>query len=114
MSDTDGTITWFEIATEDADRARSFYGGLFGWQFQPFDPEHPDYQVTNGGAVYASDERGITVYFGTSDIDASVALVRELGGSSDEPQPIPNVGRYAQCADTEGTAFGLFEAGSES
>ncbi len=114
MSDSDGKITWFEIGAENADRARGFYGGLFGWQFQAFDPEHTDYQVTDGGAVYSSDKRGLTVYFGTSDIDTSVARVRELGGSADDPQPIPNVGRYAQCTDTEGSAFGLFEAVQQS
>ena len=52
----------------------------------------------------------MTVYFGTSDLDASIAMIKTLGGSSDEPQEIPNVGRYATCTDTEGNAFGLFEA----
>ena len=49
------------------------------------------------------------VYFSTSDIDASIAKIKELGGSSDEPQDIPPVGRYARCTDTEGNAFGLFQ-----
>ena len=31
MSDTDGKINWFEIPAAETDRARSFYGGLFGW-----------------------------------------------------------------------------------
>ncbi len=84
MSDTDGKITWFEIAGGDGGRARGFYSGLFGWQFQPFE-EGGDYQMTYeaGGAVYTSPEsKGIVVYFGTSDIDSSVAKVRELGGES--------------------------------
>jgi predicted enzyme related to lactoylglutathione lyase len=111
MSDTDGKITWFEIAGDDGNRARGFYGGLFGWQFQPFEEGH-DYQMTDGGAVFTNPEsKGILVYFGTSDIDASVAKVRELGGEAGEPQEIPNVGRYAHCSDTEGNAFGLYQAG---
>jgi predicted enzyme related to lactoylglutathione lyase len=111
MSDTDGKITWFEIAGDDGNRARGFYSGLFGWQFKAFEGGH-DYQMTDGGAVFTNPERkGILVYFGTSDIDASVEKVRELGGQSDDPQPIENVGRYANCTDTEGNAFGLFQQG---
>ena len=108
MSDTDGTINWFEIPAAKTDRARSFYGGLFGWTFQPFD-DTGSYLMTDGGAVYPSEKNGVIVYFGTSDIDASIAQIKALGGSSDDPQAIPNVGRYASCTDSEGNAFGLFE-----
>ena len=107
------TIAWFEVAAGEGGRARSFYSGLFGWTFEPFE-EGGDYQVAQeaGGAVYTNpDGKGIVVYFGTSDIDASVARVRELGGSSSDPQEISNVGRYATCSDTEGNAFGLFQGG---
>ena len=111
MSDTDGKITWFEIAGGDGGRARGFYGGLFGWTFEPFE-DGGDYQMTQGGAVYTNPGgKGILVYFGTSDIDASLAKVRELGGEAGEPQEIPNVGRYAHCSDTEGNAFGLYQQG---
>ena len=48
-----------------------------------FEEDGGDYQMTSdaGGAVYTNESKGILVYFGTSDIDASVARVRELGGS---------------------------------
>ena len=113
MSDTDGKVTWFEVPAGDAQRARAFYGGLFGWQFQGFD-ESGDYQVTDGGAVYPSGTKGLLVYFGTSDLEGSVARVGELGGGAGEPQDIPGVGRYATCTDTEGNPFGLFEPGGSS
>ncbi|HUK44032.1 MAG TPA: VOC family protein [Gaiellaceae bacterium] len=112
MSESDGKITWFEIAGADGAHARGFYGSLFGWQFQPFE-EGGDYQMTYeaGGAVYSAPDKGILVYFGTSDIDASVARVRELGGEAGVPQEIANVGRYATCSDTEGNTFGLYQRG---
>ena len=111
MSDTDGKIVWFEVASADGGRARAFYGDLFGWAFEPFE-DGGDYQITDGGAVYTNpDGKGILVYFGTSDIGASVARVRELGGQAGEPHEIPNVGRYATCSDTEGNAFGLYQQG---
>ena len=113
MSETDGKITWFEIGAENAARARSFYGDLLGWTFEGFEEDGGDYQMTSdaGGAVYTNESKGILVYFGTSDIDASVARVRELGGESGDPQDIPGIGRYATCSDTEGNAFGLFQRG---
>ena len=70
--------------------------------------------MTDGGAVFTSDKKGVLVYFGTSDLDSSVARVGELGGSAGEVQVIPDVGRYATCTDTEGNAFGLFEPGGAS
>jgi len=109
MSDTDGKVTWFEIPAGNTDRARSFYGGLFGWTFTPYD-DTGSYQMTENGGIHQSEKNGVMVYFGTSDLEASIALLKTLGGSSEDAQDIPNVGRYATCTDTEGNAFGLFEA----
>ena len=38
----------------------------------------------------------MTVYFGTSDIDASIAMIKDARRlAPTTPQDIPNVGRYA-------------------
>ena len=66
-----------------------------------------------GGAVYPAAElagTGPIVYFATDDIDAAVAKVRDNGGEADDKQPIPSVGWFARCKDTEGNAFSLFQA----
>ena len=114
MSETAGKVVWFELPADDTTRARGFYGDLFGWQFQAF--EGPDdYFMTyeGGGAIQPANGRtGALVYFGTDDIDASVARVRELGGEASAAQEIPGVGRYARCGDTEGNPFGLYQAAS--
>jgi predicted enzyme related to lactoylglutathione lyase len=64
-----------------------------------------------GGAIYPAEHKGILVYFGTADIDASMARVTELGGKAGEKQEIPGVGHYAVCTDTEGNQFGLYQKG---
>ena len=76
-----------------------------------------DYRMTQlgdeqGGAVFPSDEVDghLTIYFDTDDIDASLTRVHELGGTADDKQPIPGVGWFAGCVDTEGNAFSLFQA----
>jgi hypothetical protein len=61
---------------------------------------YPDADTAGSGPV---------VYFGTSDIDASIAKARELGGSADDKQPIPSIGWFARCVDTEGNRFSLFQ-----
>jgi hypothetical protein len=111
MSDTDGKVTWFELPAADSARARGFYSLVLGWTFESFDPAG-EYQVTpeGGGGIYVSTEKkGLTVYFGTSDLEASIAKVRNAGGQAGDAQEIPNTGRYSVCTDTEGNEFGLYE-----
>ncbi len=114
-----GKLVHFEVPAQDAERATSFYGGLFGWQFQDAGMPGIDYRMTQlgeemGGAVLPSENAGggLTVYFDADDIDAAVARARELGGEADDKQPIPGVGWFAGCKDTEGNAFSLFQSDS--
>lgn len=106
-------IVWFELPAEDSERARGFYGQLFGWQFQPFGEQ--DYHMTyeGEGAIYgAPGKKGLLPYFGVGEISAAIGRVRELGGEAGESQEIPGVGVYAQCTDTEGNPFGLYQGAS--
>jgi uncharacterized protein len=49
------------------------------------------------------------VYFGSEDVDASVASIRELGGQVlVEPMPIPG-GRIAVAQDPQDGIFALFD-----
>jgi predicted enzyme related to lactoylglutathione lyase len=68
-----------------------------------------------GGAIYPpmGDEKGPVVYYGSDDIDADLAQVREHGGEAEDKQPIPNIGWFARCKDSEGNDFSLFQ-GDES
>jgi predicted enzyme related to lactoylglutathione lyase len=112
-----GKLVHFEIPAQDTGRARQFWGGVFGWKFG--DSAMPDMEYfmvqtssDQGGAVYPQQEgeRGPIVYFETDDIDKSIAKARELGGQADDKQPIPHVGWFARCVDTEGNAFSLFQS----
>jgi len=112
-----GKLVHFEIPAQDAARARSFWSGVFGWKFG--DSAMPDmeyYMVQTssdqGGAVYPQQEgeRGPIVYFDTDDIDKTIAKARELGGKADDKQPIPHVGWFSRCVDTEGNEFSLFQS----
>jgi uncharacterized protein len=108
------TIVHFELPAADTERAKGFWGGVFGWTFAGMDGPF-EYFMTQGeeptGGLFQSEEAGTgpIVYFATEDIDATLAKIRELGGSADEKQPIPTIGWFARCKDTEGNSFSLFQ-----
>ena len=111
-----GAIVHFEVPSGDVDRASGFWSGLFGWQISASVMGEYDYRMFDagekqGGALMPSDKAGtgLIVYFGTDDIDASVAKVRELGGTAAEKQPVPTHGWFAVCADTDGNGFSLWQ-----
>jgi predicted enzyme related to lactoylglutathione lyase len=56
---------------------------------------------------------GTIVYFDTDNIDQSIKDVRAGGGTADAKTPIPHIGWFTRCKDTEGNAFSLFQ-GDES
>ena len=61
-------------------------------------------------AMPAENTGSLIIYFDTDDIESSIARVRELGGSADDRQPIPGIGWFTHCKDTEGNAFSLFQS----
>jgi uncharacterized protein len=116
-----GQIVHFELLVNDADRAQAFWGGLFGWSFQPSPTPEMDYRMahideTSGAAIFASEKpmKHPNVYLSTDDIDASIAKVRELGGDAADKSPVPSFGWLSACNDTEGIAFHLWQSDSSA
>jgi len=113
-----GKLVHFEITTKDADRAVGFWSGVFGWQFGESAMPGMEYRMTQtaddqGGAVFQSENATggpLTIYFDTDDIDASIAKVRELGGTADDKQPIPGVGWFTAAKYPEGNLFSLYQS----
>jgi len=111
-----GTMVHLEIPAGDTAKAREFWGGLFGWQFQAFEGGPTEYHMTRfsestGGAIMGADgdKRGPRVYFDVDDIGAATARVGELGGQSGEAMPVPGMGWFSVNKDTEGNEFGLWQ-----
>jgi hypothetical protein len=111
-----GQMVHVEFPAGDTQKARDFWGGLFGWQFQAFEGSPSEYHMTQfsetqGGAIMEAegDKRGPRVYFGVDDINASTARVSELGGQGGQALPVPTMGWFAVCSDSEGNEFGLWQ-----
>lgn len=114
------TVVHIDVPAEDLERAKKFYSLMFGWKFTLV----PEFQynlftTTNldgtpgvGGGLgkrMESSQRMMN-YFGVQSIDAAMAQVKKLGGKVvSEKMPVPGMGYLANCEDTEGNSFGLWE-----
>jgi uncharacterized protein len=110
-----GRMVHVEIPASDTAKAREFWTGLFGWQWQAFEGPQ-EYHMTQlsddtGGAIYPPEGNptGMRVYFDVDDVNASAGKVRELGGQCDDPMPVPGMGWFATCKDSVGNDFGLWQ-----
>ncbi len=105
-----GELVYFTIGVEDSERARAFYGGLFGWGFEPgnvadgflIQGASPPGGIQGGGST-----RGFRLYFQVEDIEAAASRVREMGGEAGMVKSSA-AGSYADCRDNQGHEFSLF------
>ena len=69
------------------------------------------FSETQGGAIMGAegDKRGPRLCFDVDDIKAETSRVGELGGEAGEALPVPSMGWFAICQDTEGNEFGLWQ-----
>ena len=86
-------IGYFTLRVPDVDKGAAFYGGLFGWTFDPSPASHPYRHINNttlpGGLVSHDQEEGVVrPYYRVDDIHGAVAKVRALGGKAEEPRAI--------------------------
>ena len=105
-------IGYFTLSVPDVDKGAAFYGGLFGWTFDPSPPSHPYRHINNtqlpGGLVSHDDKLVLRPYYRVADIKAAVAKVRELGGTAEEPWHT-NTGWGSLCQDNQGVPFNLWQ-----
>ena len=108
-------IVHFEIPAQDTGRAREFWGGLFGYQFQSMEGpmEYHMFQTgeQEGGAVVQQQggDSGLVTYFSVDDIEGARQKIQDLGGSAEEKQPVPGMGWFARAQDTEGNKFSIWQ-----
>jgi uncharacterized protein len=114
------TIVHFDVPADDPERAKKFYAELLGWKYELV----PRFQynlitTTNldgtpgvGGGLGKRMEpsQRMMNYFGVKSIDAGMKQVMSLGGNViSAKMAVPGMGYLANCSDTEGNAFGLWE-----
>lgn len=119
----EGTPTWLDIGVPDLDRAKTFYGTLFGWRFEDLGPEAGHYNMCKvGGESVAGmmtnpedepDEFWWSVYFAADDCDGVVKRATDAGAEVVVPaMDVMDVGRMAILKDPQGGQFGLWQGRS--
>ena len=111
-----GQVSFIEFGGRDAMTARSFYGKLFGWSFEP-GPGGEGYAIDGVGVpagVHGGDEGASPyVFFRVDDLEAAVATVERLGGTvevmpgGDDEESVARFGEFRLCRDDQGSPFGL-------
>jgi hypothetical protein len=116
-----GEFSHIEFPADDVERARSFYGNVFGWQFEAMDGFEGYFLYTAGpgdlgggiGIRGQNAPQKVRNYIGVDDVDAAVAKVEANGGSVVVPKTDIGFGWYAAVTDTEGNELGLYRSKSE-
>jgi uncharacterized protein len=112
-------VSWFEVVGQDGEKLRSFYGDVFGWNFNVPAPEmnygmtDPSQTGIGGGIGQGQGGPGhATFYVGVSDPQATLDKIEGAGGKTVVPvTEIPGAGvTFAQFADPEGHVVGLLKS----
>jgi predicted enzyme related to lactoylglutathione lyase len=113
------SIVWFEIPADNPERAKKFYGSLFGWNIKLFPGMTEYWHIDTGGGDDAPDggmmvrkhsEQPITNYVSVKSVTKSMAKVEKLGGKvCMSKTSVPQMGYFAICQDTEHNTFALWE-----
>ena len=125
-------VVHFEIPADDVDRAKAFYGSVFGWDLQTMPMGDGDYTsvvttpvdeqtyaptepgAINGGMTQRDERTPAPVI--TIDVEAIDDALREIeagGGSTVTGRTeIPGMGAFAYFKDCEGNVMGLWETTS--
>ena len=116
-----GHIGWFDLMSDDVDKARDFYTGVLGWDTEVMDIGQGPYTVFKAddlpvAGLMAKPPEGPassaptawTSYVTVDDVDARAARVAGAGGAVlAGPMDIPTVGRMAIIQDPTGGVIGI-------
>jgi uncharacterized glyoxalase superfamily protein PhnB len=100
-----GDLYYFNVPVSDAARAAAFYSAVLGWDLHDGHIANISAPPGSVGDYYPATD-GVRLWFVVEDIHASVAKVRELGGTATEPTESES-GWSSDCRDDQGTLFCL-------
>lgn len=119
-----GAPTWVDLGTPDLARVQAFYRALFGWEFLSGGAEFDGYGMyqadgkTVAGAMTVPADQAPpawTIYFKTTDADATVKAVEQAGGSTVyEAMDVGDLGRMAVLNDAQGVGFAVWQPGTNN
>jgi predicted enzyme related to lactoylglutathione lyase len=120
---TPGRWVWMELVTRDPERARSFYGQVFGWTFEDFEQEARTYVLIRagdrpvGGILQQgteSDAARSAQWIGmmsVSGVEQAATRAADAGATTIiPPGKLRGRGTVAVLNDPEGALFGIIHS----
>jgi len=125
MSVMTNGIGWFEIGTDEPDRAERFYGDLFGWSFTVEDDGDLPYRTVDtnvagsiGGGVFPTGGKApnyAIFYVVVDDVAETCRRAEASGGKVIVPAQTTNNGlTFAHLLDPAGNNFGVYTPSATS
>jgi predicted enzyme related to lactoylglutathione lyase len=111
-------IDYIEIPVADLQKARAFFEGFFGWEFQEWGEEYMSFSDgrLDGGlrlAPEAPPPGGVLLVFFSENLERDVQRVQEMGGTiSQDIFSFPG-GRRFHFIDPVGTEFAIWGESNE-
>ena len=118
-----GHFGWNELYTPDAEAARAFYSGVFGWSVDEMEMgEGATYHMFKqgdamvGGMLELNDQMpgaqpGWMGYINVADLEETMGKVTECGGTVVMgPHQVGEMGKMAVILDPGGAVFSLWQS----
>ncbi len=110
-------VVHFEIGFKSVERAKSFYGPLFGWTFEAYGPAAMISGIAGersiGGHLNQlghEPHNYCVVYAQVDSLKESIERAKSLGGKAlVPPTEVPGMGSFAWISDPEGNTVGLWQ-----
>ena len=117
-----GNFCHIQFSSTDAEKTKQFFTEIFGWTFQDI-PGFETYAMfqTPGGlgggvdvgpSAEAPGATGPIIHIEVDDIDATLARIQEMGGSTIVPKTkiSDDFGDFALFLDNVGNRFGIWSS----
>jgi len=113
-------VVHFEIQADKPERAVKFYTDVFGWKIGKWGGQMEYWLADTGekdepginGAIMPREHKGVSTIntIGVPSIDDAIKKVKKAGGKvMGDKMPIPGIGMFVYCQDTEGNLFGILQ-----
>jgi len=119
-----GAPCWIDLYSSDVDKAKEFYGRVFGWKAEPPEEGFGGYFVFSkdgkvvAGCMANSGEEGYpdawTIYLTTDDVERTAKDAAANGGQVHlEPMDVATNGKMAMVGDPGSAAVGVWQPGTQ-
>lgn len=106
------TPSYIEIGTKNTNASSEFFAEVLGWTYESMDESNGWFQTPSIKVGVHGDDPNpqMYVFFAVDDLQTAISKIRAAGGIAEEPGPFePGFGKFCNCQDPTGLAFGLHE-----